>query len=81
MDQVLIDQQTMKLLMLKDQLCDANIVIQNIVPNTFYEMGHNTYRLFIFNCRSSNGQYIVTSVGATRSNISTPDLSSNRYRL
>lgn len=36
MDQVLIDQQTMKLLMLKDQLCDANIVIQNIVPNTFY---------------------------------------------
>lgn len=47
MDQVLIDQQTMKLLMLKYQLCDANIVIQNVIPNTFYEMGHNTYRLYV----------------------------------
>lgn len=33
---VLINQQTIKLLILKDQLCDGNIVIKFFIPNTFY---------------------------------------------
>lgn len=33
---VLINQQTIKLLILKDHLCDGNIVIKFFIPITFY---------------------------------------------